>query len=135
MYVALNPAKRNKFTTKGINLTLSKPIAFVDPGLESEFMDIVRTALFAEELVEISDETMKNFQIKNQAQLERDEDSDIKTVGIAETIKSDPDEYGRRRVESYVLKFAEDPNLPPSEHKYSGPSLILTQIESEHDTR
>lgn len=133
MYIAINPAKCKRFTTKGINLSLAKPVGFVPPDLDLEFMSKVKDGLVAGDIFEIADDTMKSLKLKGQAEMEREEDTEVKTVGTHETKVSDPDERGWRKVESYTITFAPDPDRPIDETKTTGPSLIMTGIESDHD--
>ena len=55
MYVALNPQKARHFTTKGIHLTLMKPIAYVSTELEAEFREKIDEAIRQEVLYVVPD--------------------------------------------------------------------------------
>ena len=55
MYIALNPQKVRHFTTKGIHLTLLKPIGFVPTDLEDEFRFKIDEAIRNQELIVIPD--------------------------------------------------------------------------------
>lgn len=55
MYIALNPQKSKRFTTKGINLTLSKPVGFVADDIEDIFKFKIDEAIRNGELVVVPD--------------------------------------------------------------------------------
>jgi hypothetical protein len=57
MYVAINPLKIKSFTTKGIHITISRPVCFVPEGLEQEFMDKIETAISNNELLLVADDS------------------------------------------------------------------------------
>lgn len=55
MVIALNPKKIRQFTTKGIHLTLLKPVTSVPVGLEQEFLDKITKAITDGDLINLPD--------------------------------------------------------------------------------
>lgn len=79
MWIVLNPKKGTRFTTKGINLHKAAPTAFVDPGLEKEFMNHIDAAVAAGTVIRI-DEQSKGMAVPKQAKISDVDDEDTDAV-------------------------------------------------------
>ncbi|TFH51808.1 MAG: hypothetical protein E4H01_00080 [Lysobacterales bacterium] len=55
MYIALNPQKAKQFTTKGVHLSLAKPVMFIAEDLEPEFREKIDEAIRNQILYVVSD--------------------------------------------------------------------------------
>ena len=93
MWIVLNPKKAHRFTTKGINLHKGAPTAFVDPGLDQEFVHAIERAIADGRVIRISGDQIDGFTINNQAKIQtiNEEDTDLKG-----SVKSGLDEDGIR---------------------------------------
>lgn len=121
MWIALNPEKAHRFTTKGINLSKAKPAAYVPPELEPQFLMRINTALAAGEIIRIDGKG--SFKIEGQAEVSeatRTENDDYKIR--TESVK-DPD---TNRITATIIKM---PDEDGNTDREAGPTIIMTGIQ------
>lgn len=123
MWIAINPAKAHRFTTKGINLSKSNPSAFVPPDLESEFMAKIRNALRTGEIIEIESNSEQIATIPKQAAVTKVDESEIddKVIRVEGTVD---EETGKKT----ITLTMPDKDGKVHESKEGGPAIILTDI-------
>lgn len=136
-YFCLNPKKGRRFTTKGINLTLTKPVGAVPPDLPEEFMARIRAAISEGLIFEVSPTQVQGIKLQGQAQVAKPEDNEERVAGsftsdVEEEVLADG--RVRRKVTGYTITMPdEDGNVSKDEEGQPRSSIILTGIESEHD--
>ena len=120
MYVALNPQKARNFTTKGIHLTLSNPVGFVDPHLELGAREKIDEAIRNEELIVVPDDE-QGFIVKgigSTTEIQTEEESkgdlsiDCENINKDKNLQSVKDPFGdMRRVRKvmYTLTMPKEP--------------------------
>ena len=129
MYIALNPQKARQFTTKGIHLTLLKPIGFVSTELEGEFRVKIDEAIRDQVLYVIPDSEATGLimpGIGSTGGVKTEEESKgnytVKRDAADEEIKEVKDMFGnvrRTRKIMYTL------TLPEEQEAASETSIIL----------
>lgn len=135
-YFCLNPKKARKFTTKGINLTLMKPVGAVPPDLDEEFMARIRDAVKKGEIFEIPATQVKGLKIQGQATVEEAEDSEERVAGSFKAEvdeKMDADGVLKRKVTGYTITMPDEEGKVKTDEEGKPQGIILTGIESEHD--
>jgi hypothetical protein len=131
--IMLNPKKGSRWTTKGINLSVRHPVAQVPDDLEEEFLERIRSALASGEILEVDSTRLENIKLEEVGELESIEESDIDQPEVkVGRVLSEPDELGRRKVNSYFLQVEGDPEAA-DESAPKDPIIILTDIEDEHE--
>ena len=103
MYIALNPAKATRFTTKGINLTPSFPVAHVDQHLEREFVEAIEKGLADGRLIKTEDDN-PDWTHVGQGSVGRVQETEEARIGVVQPVMGD-DGKGGQRVVGYVLQF------------------------------
>jgi hypothetical protein len=105
MYITLNPIKIRTFTTKGIRLTLSNPVGFVDPNLELGAREKIDEAIRNEELIVVPDDE-QGFIVKgigSTGTIETEEESkgdlsiDCENINKDKNLQSVKDPFGDMR--------------------------------------
>ena len=124
MWIVLNPKKAHRFTTKGINLHKGAPTAFVDPGLDQEFVHAIERAIADGRVIRISGDQIDGFTINNQAKIQtiNEEDTDLKG-----SVKSGLDDDGTRV--NIITMPDRDGHVKNDEPVKRG--IILTDIRDE----
>ncbi len=119
MYITLNPAKIRSFTTKGIRLTLSNPVGFVDPDLEFGAREKIDEAIRNEELIVVPDNE-QGFIVKgigSTSTIETEEESkgnlsiDCENINKDKNLQSVKDPFGdirRVRKVMYTLTMPKE---------------------------
>lgn len=119
MYITLNPAKIRSFTTKGIRLTLSNPVGFVDPDLELGAREKIDEAIRNEELIVVPDNE-QGFIVKgigSTSTIETEEESkgnlsiDCENINKDKNLQSVKDPFGdirRVRKVMYTLTMPKE---------------------------
>jgi hypothetical protein len=130
VYIALNPDKAKRFTTKGIHLTPSKPVAYVQPGLEPEFAAAIAAGLADGSLIQIDDEKGQRWTVTGQGSVGRIREGRSRRIGEITPIYKTVD--GKRVVVGRVLSFDGEPDEAASE---AAEPCGLSPIVDEHEER
>jgi len=131
MYITLNPAKIRSFTTKGIRLTLSNPVGFVDPDLELGAREKIDEAIRNEELIVVPDNE-QGFIVKgigSTSTIETEEESkgnlsiDCENINKDKNLQSVKDPFGNiRRVRKVMYTLT-----MPKESEEESDKIIIAR--------
>lgn len=90
MYIAINPQKCRRFTTKGINLSILKPVSAVPVDLDDECMERIKLAIQNEEIFEIDDIGNLGLSIPGLGETTSVEEKDVVTSSFHSKLIPDP---------------------------------------------
>lgn len=127
MFVALNPAKIQRFTTQGLNLTLNRPVGFVVPDISPACKTRIDEALANQELFEVPDDVARaGMEVKNQGGITKIDHQDEKKVGSMHPVYEMDEVTGQWRIAAWEYQFDGEPasGIQPSPNRQISLSLV-----------